>query len=118
MLLDFEYVISVLLDFESLKFKLCFLKKREGRTRERQNDQERERRRRRERERERMSGKGKGGKGVVSGGKGKVGTKDGSKKQPTTRSAKAGLQFPGEEEEEEETHTRAPLCDFFSFFFF
>ena len=54
---------------------------------------------------------------MVSGGKGKVGTKDGSKKQPTTRSAKAGLQFPGEEEEEEETHTRAPLCDFFSFFF-
>lgn len=38
-----------------------------------------------------MSGKGKGGKGVVSG-KGKV--KGDGKKTPTSRSAKAGLQFP------------------------
>ena len=40
-----------------------------------------------------MSGKGKGGKGVVSGGKGK-GKGDGGKKTPTSRSSKAGLQFP------------------------
>ena len=69
MLLDFEYVIAVLLDFESLKFKLCFLKKREGRPRASEREAERsgertkkkkKRERERENERERKRRKGSG----------------------------------------------------------